>query len=50
MSLPVPMSLLSMGANSDEPLGIGPISERSVSGDFAKSRKALDLSGFGSHA
>ena len=42
------MSLLGMGPNSDEPLGIGPISERFVSGDFAESRKAVRLAGCGS--
>jgi len=48
MILLVPMSLLGMGPNSDEPLGIGPISERSVSGDLAESREALDVAGCGS--
>jgi hypothetical protein len=48
MSLLVPMSLLGMGPISDEPRGIGPISERSVSGDLAESREALDVAGCGS--
>ena len=37
-----------MGPNSDEPLGIGPIPERSVSGDFAESRETLAVAGCGS--
>ena len=50
MCLLVPMSLTGIGPNSDESLGIGPISERSVSGDFAESREALDVAGCGSPA